>query len=375
MSRPITITVLFLLNALILFKVLSVTSFFSPSRYQPDFDAYYHLVSDIRRGLNPYSVAYMQTLGPPLVFLYFFPFSLFSLHTAQSLNLLINLLSGYFACAVLALHLPFKNKFYVFLVLAPVLYSVFTSRYSLQIGQPHLLITLLISLVITTPRWRHLFLSALFSLKTFFILPLVSNFLSRKSYFPMFLTLLFILLVGSLVVRPSSYLSYINRLPDLKFTRITEPLTDTEYYSQSLRSTFKRLGVSSAYAYLYPALIMLAFVLSLKTRSLELAILFSLMLSPILWQHYFIALFPIYVFYLSRPKNPISNILYLISLILWFPDLRLQWAPVTITNRLLASHYFFGLVLLTLAVFNSLRYNSDTKSVLGSVVERFPDSA
>jgi hypothetical protein len=364
--RRIFLSTLVLINIVVLLKILSVASFFSPSRYQPDFDAYYHLISDIRRGINPYQVDYMQTQGPPLVFLYFYPFSLFPLPTAQFLNLSINLISGYLTCLILALYLHRKHRkisvFSLLLLLLLFFWGSFLSRYSLQIGQPHLLITLLVALVITRSRFRLILLSALFSLKTFFILPLISFFSVRKSYLAMVATPVLIILITLPIVRPSSYLSYLNRLPDLKFGRITEPLQDNEYYNQSFRSTAKRLNLSSVYTPLYILLIFSSFLTTLLFPDMSLAICLSLLISPILWPHYFIILFPVFVLFFFKRKNPVSNILYLISVIMWFPDLRLQWAPVTISNRLLASHFFFSLVLLTLAQIVSLSYNSNAKA-------------
>lgn len=375
MSRQVTTIFLVIVNILVFFKVLSVTSFFSSSRYQPDFDNYYRTVTDIRHGINPYSVSYMQNLGPPLVFLYFFPFSLFSLHTAQTLNLLINFVSGYLACFILAIKLFPKHKQILTLTLTLTLYLSFLSRYSLQIGQPMLLITLLVALIITNRKFRRIFLTALFTIKAFFILPLIITSPSLRlregwgELLKNFSGIILILLFSILIVRPSWYLTYLNRIPSLKFTQITEPLTDNEYYNQSLRSTMKRLNLSPLFPYVYLALILFSVILILTTHNPELAILLSFVISPVLWQHYFIALFPIFVKTLSNWKKLsfLTLTFTLTGLILWFPDLRLHEAPVTILNRLLASHFFFSLVLLTLAQIISLGYNSNTRS--GRIVQ------
>lgn len=344
---------------MLLGKVLSVTDFFSASRYQPDFDAYYQLVSDIRLGTNPYTVTHMQTLGPPLVFLYFYPFSLFPLHQAQFLNMFINLVAGYLCCAALAVSYFKNNKLTLFLVLSIIYYTSFLSRYSLQIGQPNLLISLLIALVISTSRSGSYFLSALLALKTFFVLPILALVRTPSKFIRTCFFFLATLLLSMAVIRPQWYADYsFRRAPELNFFHSENYSDSLHYENQSFPAVLSRLGLAQNLPIIYPLFLAAAIIIVTLTGSLELGIIFSFLISPVLWQHYLIALFPVFIKTFARTKSSLELLFLALSLFLWFPDLRLWTEPVNLGYGILASHFYLSLILLALAQIPQLRYNS-----------------
>lgn len=347
------------ISVILFIKVLSVTDFFSPARYQPDFDAYYQLVSDIRSGTNPYSVTHMQTLGPPLVFLYFYPFSLFSLHDAQTLNMAINLVSGYLCCAVLAAAFFKRNQLTLTLILSIIYYASFLSRYSLQIGQPTLLISLLVACVITTIKFQSIFLSALLTLKTFFVFPIFALIRTPKSFLRTGLFFLATLILSLAVIRPQWYADYsFRRFPEINIFHTENYVDSLHYENQSLPSFFSRLQISQYLPVVYPTVIAISTIVVTLSGNLELGILFSFLASPVLWQHYLIALFPLFVKTFVHATNTSRLLLTAFALFLWFPDLRLWTEPINLKFGLLASHFFLSLCLLILAQIPQLRYNS-----------------
>ncbi len=359
MSKNVLHLFLGLLSLVLLFKVFSVTDFFSPSRYQPDFDAYYQLIGDIRNRTNPYTVPHMQTLGPPLVFLYFYPFSLFSLHQAQTLNLLINLLAGYLCCAVLAIRFFKNHRLSLFLILSTIYYTAFLSRYSLQIGQPNLLISLGVALAMSSSRYQPYFLSALFTLKTFFILPLFAFIRNPQKFFRVALFFLSAFLISLAVIRPQWYADYsLRRFPEINIFHGQNYTDSLHYENQSLSAVMARLGLADYLSTVYPLVIALSILAITVSGSLELGLLLSFIISPVLWQHYFIGLFPLFVKTFANARTSWGLLPAAVSLFLWFPDLRLWTEPITMGYGLLASHFFFSLILLTLAQIPQLRYNS-----------------
>jgi len=327
--------------------VLQVTSFFWPSRYQPDFDTYHRTIQDMSAGINPYTVSYMQNLGPPAVFIYHLPFSLFSLSTAQQLNLSINIVAGYLACWILAYRFFSRLRLTAFLVICAVLYGSFLSRYSLQIGQPILVLTLLISTALSS---RSRIVSSLAlacaSITKAFLAFTYLAMVSRPTALTMgLLGICAILVVSFPIVRPSWYLYYSQQ----KFpATISAPDSTTRflnYENQTLRTSLTRLKIQHLYPFAWGALFIIGAITVYRRRSLPLGILFSFLLTPVLWQYYLAALLPLFVLALIRHPSW----LLLASVVLWFPDLSfLHTALPTFFNGLLASHFYISIGLLTL---------------------------
>jgi hypothetical protein len=356
MWRTIGKLLLMLVNVLVLAKVFSVTAFFQQTRNQVDFDkSYYPSVQYIREGLNPYTGSYMQTLGPPLVFLYFLPFSLMDLHTAQTVNLVINLAAGYLTCLVLAVRFFPKVKAIAFGGLSLLFYGSFLSRYSLQMGQPNLVIALLVALVISTVKFRQFLLCTLVVMKTFFVLPFlpttsINSKAGRREVIKNAMSLILVLVISLLFIKPAWYKDYsFRRFTTLQFFQTPPASNSLQYENQTFKTTLFRLGLGNIYIYLYVGLIVFCLVWLLVHPNLEVSLLFSFIISPVLWQHYFIALFPMFVktFVEVRTRSYTMMWMVVAAFVLWWPDLRLWDWPVNWGTGILASHFFIALAILT----------------------------
>ena len=352
---------LFVVHFLLLIKLNFFAKYVSGNEEFLDFDSYYKLSSDIRIGKNPYRVDYMKTLGPPLVFVYYLPFSFLNLNTARVLNSWINISPGYILCYFLAGAFNKKYKNEVFLFLGTLLFSSFPTRLSLGLGQPILLITLLIGAALTERNKSRsgIFLSVASSIKTFLIFSYLSLLTKRKRilYVTLFCTL-FLILLSFLFVKPEYYLFYLKE----EFLKLlTNGVIGLDYYNQSFKSTFHRLFLENIYQIVYYPVLFITSIYIVLSASLEFGIIVSLLLSPISWQHYYVILFPVYVLYfkniIKSGKVPLF-ILFILSILLWWIEFPfLHKAEVSILNGLLASHYFFAGFLLTLIIFIIRRYN------------------
>src|SRR4030042_2805245 len=126
---------LLILNFLLFLKLEFYISRLTGDTTLLDFDAYFRLIENIKKGINPYTITYMQTLGPPAVFLYFLPFSVFPINIARGLFTFINISCGFLSCFLLASHFLPKGKIYVLLLLNLLLFSAFPLRFFIESGQ------------------------------------------------------------------------------------------------------------------------------------------------------------------------------------------------------------------------------------------------
>ena len=141
------VLVFILLNILILIKLNFFVPLLLGQTPMLDFDNYYRLTKDLLQGMNPYSVNYMITWGPPLIFIYYLPFQLFNLENARTLTTLFSLISGILTCSLLAKNLFSKDRLMSFLILTVILLSSFPARFSLEMGQPNLIIMFIVTCI------------------------------------------------------------------------------------------------------------------------------------------------------------------------------------------------------------------------------------
>lgn len=349
---------LIILHVLLLIKLNFFTSLISGETVLLDFDTYYKLTTASLSGTNPYSVYdIMQTPAPPLIFLYFSPFTLVPLSIARTLTTVINLFSGYLASYLLARNFYPKKKMVAFLAIATILFSSFPARLSLQQGQPILFLTLFLVLAATQKNRliKGLALAGGIVMRVFFALVALSYLKNDRKTF----TLIAGGVVGAFVItllfmHPAWYSDYLFG----KFTEVTfssEGITGLDYYSQSLRSTLNRLLLGQLYLPFFFLAAAVAARVVFLTGSLELAILLSIILSPVSWQHYFVMLSPVFVkLFATMPKSFVNGLLFTSALA--FSWIELPWlhnAQPHLFNALLASHYFLsGLLLLLLLALN-----------------------
>ena len=357
------------------FLILNIILFFKLKLFLPqltgkaallDFDTYYRLVRDAKAGINPYAISYMQSLGPPLVFIYFIFYSFLSLVKARAISTLINILVGFSVSWLLAKKYFPKNWINYFLLLNFIFFSSFPMRFSIEMGQPNLIATLLITLILVSksPFQKSSFLSLLIAIKTFFLFSLLSYL--RKNLKIVFKTLFFlgILIIFSfLFIKPAWYRYYLyERLPGIISPTPKGISTGLDYYNQSLKSTLNRFCLSS----LYPSMEIIVFIflssLIFSFRSFELSIPSALIISPVSWQHYFAVLFPILISTFVSAKNPLIKIALLFSGILWWIELpQLHNSPTNLINSVLASHYFLSAFILALAIIFNLKLGKKFK--------------
>lgn len=330
---------LILANVLVLLKVLLVTNLFSSVRHMADFDNYYRTVLDMRLGVNPYTISYMQTLGPPITFLYYIPYSLFNLHTAQIIFIASNIFCGVATCIALS-----KKYFWGLLL---ILFLSFLSRYSLQIGQPSLTLSLLIAVAITRKnKFLPFFIAPLIIIKSFFAISLLALVKDFRKICLTIIILVITVLLSLFIIKPKWYAYYLQNKLWSNFSAL-ENINSLNYENQTLKSTLYRLHQPNIYIFAWLGILTVAIVYLIKSHDIGTGILFSLLLSPVVWQHYLIAIFPIIIFtFMQKPKRwP----LILIAFFLWWPDLRISSTlPTTISNGLIASHFYLSLVTLTL---------------------------
>jgi hypothetical protein len=175
-------------------------------------------------------------------------------------------------------------------------------------------------------------------------------------------------------IRPQHYTDYVNE----KFFGIvgyTGQAETIDYYNQSFLITLSRFNLAPLYQPLALLFLLAGIVYLAKSGSLATAILLSIFISPVFWNHYLAVVYPILIllaYHYRRQLQPLI-LLALITLLIstHFPDIHRQ--PATIINSLIASHYFFGLVGLTLfqLVHESLQKNSSSRIAKTDTISTF----
>ena len=250
-----------------------------------DFDIYYQLVNDAKKGINPYTVSYMQTMGPPLVLVYFFPFSFFSLFNARALFTIANLFL--LIASIFLISKKYYKKYYLTAILLQfiIFASAFPVRFSIEQGQPIMMIAFLITLILinTSSLKRSFYLSAIIALKTNFLLTtLVFLRKKRKILLTTGIFILCLVIFSFIFIKPQWYIYFIeNKLNIFHLSEVRK----LNYYDQSLGVTLASLGLLKSYFYLVSIIV---FVILLIFRGniiqgLILSIILSGLPSSLAW--------------------------------------------------------------------------------------------
>lgn len=328
------------------FVMLRHAHFFTANSFFLDFDSYRHLLLDALAGVNPYTVSYMRTLGPPQVMFVYIPFLLFPFHLSQFLFFLVSAI-GLYTAAWVVLRASHKKKWRHLLLWSLVILLPFPTRFSLLMGQPGGLSALLVAFFVTSASaWvQAISLLLLSTVKTFYLVMLAALPFKR----------LRVVIAGFVLLTIASFSIFVPRWYGTYFrgslihtiTAQTGSVT-LDYYNQSLRSTLTRLHVANLYPGAVLALGALVLILLVSTHDRALAMLLSLLVSPVIWQHYLVAVFPIWLLLILRSKQTEQRITLLVIFVALSVQIAaFQTAPVTIANALLASHEFFGLCALS----------------------------
>lgn len=344
-------SLLLIFLVLLLTKISLLERIFFQNTPLYDFDLYYLILQKIKSGMNPYTSVSTFSLGPPLVFLYYLPFSFIGLSQARILTTLVNIFAGFTSCFLLAKKFNRKHLATVFLILSIILFASFPARFSLGMGQPIMLISLLITLLIIGKQdfWKGFFLASAVLLKTIFIFPFLSFIKNNKKIVLVSLTVLVISTLFSLVfIKPNWHVYYLSNV-FLKLNDSPSILSGLDYYNQSLKSMFFRFGLFNIYKIVYLPLVAIASLCTVITGSFELSVIFAILLSPISWQHYFLVLFPVFVkTFFDMEKTPKNLLIFTLSMTLWFVQFPwLHQSNVNFINALLASHFSLSGLLLS----------------------------
>ncbi|HYD35753.1 MAG TPA: glycosyltransferase family 87 protein [Vitreimonas sp.] len=363
LSKPLIVGLINLALVLIIGAVLQrlqVVTMLTGGQPLPDFDAYYEIVRQVWLGNHPYRISTMQTLGPPLVIVPFLPFGLISIELGRSFLTLLSLGSvgatGWRLAGTWTKN--HRSRLTGSLVLVVILLTSFPARFTLSMGQPNLIIAWLVTLFLTTDnqfkRGASLALAAI--IKTFYGFPALSLLrFDGKSWVSFCLVFGSVLLLSLPWIRPHYYLDFATQ-NFVSLVTSTQPAVDMDYYNQSLKSTFGRFNAIDFYQPAMVGFLSVSSLYLLMRKNYPAAIVLSLILSPVIWIHYFVVLFPVIVglgaivkegYYPLRPKLFLSLVLFVASYLWWTEFPWIHQASKNIFTALLASHYLIsaGLVL------------------------------
>lgn len=341
---------LLLSHLLLLYKLNFFIDFISGNIKLWDFDAYYSLSKLILSGKNPYEAKTMQTLGPPIAILPYVPFSYFPIKVARGFTTVINIISGYLACQILAKKYFRSYPKHAFLILSTALFSSFPARFSLIVGQLLLFSTLLVTLMIVKTNTYIITLatSLLITIKSFFVfIPLAFLRRNRKLFITTFVFLVVIVIASSTLIKYQYYESFISKM--------LNPLINTQfigidYYNQTLATTLNRLGLQLLF---FPILAMLLIFILINTiilGNIVSTISLSFLISPVVWQHHFVILFPVFIWSFNKSlktNRKLAIPVFVAFLLYWIEFPFLHRKEHLFINAILASHYFVSAAILT----------------------------
>jgi hypothetical protein len=355
MNRNRLIILILIPTHILIFNKIGIYSILNGSKYLQDFDAYYALAQDVINNINPYTVNHMQTLGPPLTIFPYLPLAFFSKNVGQIIFTLGSLISVYLTCYLLAKKYFPKSIIFSFSVLSTLFLTAFPARFTLEMGQIGLYLTFLLTIFLTNKdeKLRGLVLSVIISTRLFFI-AIYMALIKKRWIIKFSFFILILIFIDSLIFADIKwYIFYFKeRFVHLLLTA-TDPM-GLEYYNQSLKSTVFRVGLGDYYFYiLIPAVVASGYYLY-KSQDVLAAIIISILLSPISWQHYYAVLFPIFVIMFSKTKKNVKySLVFFAALFLWWIEFPfLQSAPRNIISGFIASHYFISGILLVYLTIN-----------------------
>jgi hypothetical protein len=316
-----------------------------------DFDIYYQTITDVIAGNHPLHLPYMQTAGPPSVILAYLPFVVFPLEWARAAIGIISLVSVIIGAWILARHL-FPVRWLVMTCTIATLWLIaFPTRFNLGLGQPNLIIMALVSLLLVESRVtpRSILAAVMAVIKTNYLV-MIAGLEWPKTALRAVVIFFALIVVGFVVIKPGYYADF---LTERAHDTINQGavITDVDYYNQSLKSTLARFHLGQLYAPLFWISTLLSFWYLVVHKDVRSGIILSLLLSPLLWQHYVVVVYPIVISVLASKDKRLSVILATMAamMLLSVEFSWLQNQPITFSNSLIGSHYFFGLCLLLIA--------------------------
>ncbi len=344
---------LIILNLVLLYKI-QFWQYAVGSVQLWDFDTYYRTVGDVLAGQNPYQLPYMQISGPPLLLVPFVPFQWVPLTMGRSIINCLSLVAGLGACWLVVSKVWSThgrlNKLRLALLLNALLLMTFPARFNFITGQPNLILMWLVSLILVTTDQRKQGIAAglLAMVKTNYLLVLVIFLKKLRGSFAVSLTMLMVGLVISLsLFSPEGTIDFLSKRGP-SFALTAAPTGDVDYYNQSLRATMGRFQIGQWYPLAFALLVVIGLIYLFKTGDVIGGVITSLVLSPIVWQHYIVVVYPILILiaYQLWQERRLDRWFLLASFLLLLHFPRLHGHPAMFPYNVLASHYFFGLGIL-----------------------------
>lgn len=331
-----------------------------------DFDTYHRIASDVLRGSHPYELPYMQTLGPPLVILPFLPLVFLPLQLGRVIMIWTSLLAAASSCYLLVTKNSVKPIWPMTLMLLIFLISAFPTRFCLELGQPNLFATLLMTIVLTQTDNKKIGvgLALLTVVKTFFLISGLALLKSKWRAVSFALISGSVILIFSFIVlKPLYYYDYATKKV-IPISLAATQSNNLDYYNQSLRSTLTRFHLQQYYLILLAIALLSTLSYLVISGDLQSSFILSILISPIIWQHYLAMIFPVIILIglqLIKVKKISLFLTYLFGILLWWIELPwLHTAPSTLFNQILASHYFFSLMIfLELSIYLFLTHQTN----------------
>jgi len=236
------------------------------------------------------------------------------------------------------------------LFLSLLLLLSFPVRFNFDVGQLNLVVMLLAAVVLTTTNQRVQGVAAgiMAVIKTNYVLLLLGLLKhSRSAVIMAVITLCFSAFLSLILLRPTAYRTFFSERAQGTILS-SSPTVDVDYYNQSLRATMARFHIEQWYPTVFIVFAFAGLVYVQKTGDVYSGLLLSLLLSPVVWQHYIPVMYPAFIL---RGHQMIKarrvqwsfgfSALLLVAHLPWLHGMR-----AVFPYNILASHYFIGLVIL-----------------------------
>lgn len=353
------VTVLLVLLGFIVFQ-MDVSDLLHGQQPLLDFDAYFQMTREINEGVSPYAVSTMQTAGPPLVILPYVITLWFSIEEARVGMTILSLIASGIASWLLASRMSSHFRLILFLLVLLGIWLSFPARFTLLMGQSNLIVMLCATVVLTQKGWwQSVSLSLMITLKTNYALLWLFFWQKPKVLISSFLIVIALAMLGIAFISLADYQQFFfDRF--LGLMQGSQLPVGMDYYNQSLQSTLARLDLSSMYPLVAVLLAMLMMFSVWKCNNPGFGLVFSILLSPIIWQHYLIVLYPVIVLFGWQNKDKpwvvvgcVASYLLMMTNWHWLHTLDPNWL-----TGLMGSHQFFGVGLLLALMFSHELGNS-----------------
>jgi alpha-1,2-mannosyltransferase len=319
-----------------------------------DFDIYYQTAQDAMAGLNLYQLPYMQISGPPLMVLPYVPFTWLPLNGARSVMSCVSLIAGLGTSWLLANKISSNYSLWVrvtvTLLLNTLLLLTFPARFNFITGQPNLVIMWLSCwlMVSASQPAKGLAAGLLTIIKTNYLVTFLSLFKKSKPSLAIGIWVVAAGLILSLALfNSNSFIQFVTQRGP-SFATSVAVTTDVDYYNQSVRATMGRLHLGEVYPILFGLMALAGLLYVWRSGDLVSSVMTSLLISPVLWQHYIVVVYPIIILMGYRlwqvKKVSYLFLLAVLLLIAHFP--KLHGHPAVLPYNLIASHYLIGLGIL-----------------------------